>query len=141
MKKIILLAILVFITACSTTTGKPYSPPPPPPEDEALIYLMRSEVVLGAAYPTIFSINDVAVSSLKDKGYFWAHVKPGEHVLSAGTLKRPDNVKLRLNVVAGEVYFIEYTQEYVPHRGNMEIIRKLAPADGANLVEGYTYPQ
>ncbi len=78
---------------------------------------------------------------MKDKGYFWTHLKPGEHVFSAGQFKRDDNVKTKVNIKSGAIYYIEYTQEHIGYQGYTETIRVINPDTGSKLIKGYTYPQ
>lgn len=138
MRNAIFLLVSLFVVGCSTTDGRPYSAPPSPPQGKALVYLMRSQVVLGSAYPTIFSINDSAVASMKDKGYSWLYLSPGIYTFSAGVRPHERNVKIVIPIELGKEYFVEYTQEANGYQLYSEAIKLLDPSAGINMATSYT---
>ncbi|WP_017901595.1 DUF2846 domain-containing protein [Pseudomonas asplenii] len=135
MKKIPALLLMLLLTGCGhTSSTQPYFEPPPPPEGKALLYMMRTQVIQGSLYDSVFSINDSAVVGLSDKTYSWIQVSPGLHKVSAGQSPHPKNVFLNLPIEAGKEYFVEYTQEYP-----VEKIRLRNAKDGKAMVKGYFY--
>lgn len=95
--------------------------------------MMRTQVVHGSFYDSVFSINDSAVVGLNDKTYSWVLVSPGLHKVSAGPRPHPRNVFLNLQVEAGKEYFVEYTQEFVA------LVRVRDAEEGKAMVKGYSY--
>lgn len=132
LKNISALLLMLMLTGCATR--HPYFEPPPPPPGKALVYMMRTQVIQGSFYDSIFSINDSAVVGLNDKAYSWVQVSPGLHKVSAGQHQHPRNVLLYLPVEAGKEYFVEYTQEY-----SVEMIRVRNANEGKTMVKGYSY--
>lgn len=129
------LLFLLMLSGCSHhQPAQPYFEPPQPPQGKALVYMMRSQVIQGSFYDSIFSINDSAVVALGSKNYSWVYVSPGLHKVSAGQRPNPGNVFLNLPVEAGKEYFVEYTQENM-----MELIRLRKPEEGKPMVRGYEY--
>ena len=116
------------------TSSQPYFEPPAPPPGKALLYMMRTQVVQGSFYDSIFSINDSAVVGLNEHNYSWVYISPGLHKISAGQRTHPKNVHLSLTVESGKEYFVEYTQEYMA-----EMIRLKGPKEGKTMVTGYLY--
>jgi hypothetical protein len=136
-KRLFLVLVCVIIVGCSTNDGRPYSPPPPPPEGKVLVYLMRTNVVYGSAYPTIFFVNDSAVTEMKDWGYSWVYVSPGAHKFSAGRTSK--GVNFSIVVAPGRDYFVEYSQENTGYQSYVERIREVEPVVGKAMVGRYTY--
>lgn len=134
-----LVFICAFISGCSTNGGQPYSPAPPPPEGKALVYLMRTEVVYGSAYPTVFFVNDSAVSEMKDWGYSWIYLSPGVHKISAG--RTSEAVSVLVSVALGKVYFVEYSQENTGYQSYVERIKEVEPAVGGANIGRHTYKE
>jgi len=135
LKSISALLLTLLLTGCGHTgSTQPYFEPPQPPAGKALIYMMRTQVIQGSFYDSIFSINDSAVVGLDDKTYSWVQVSPGIHKVSAGQNPHPRNVFLNLPVEAGKEYFVEYTQEYPA-----EMIRLRNEKEGKAMVKGYSY--
>ncbi|WP_256576716.1 MULTISPECIES: DUF2846 domain-containing protein [unclassified Pseudomonas] len=129
------LLLMTVLTACGhNKPSKPYFDPPPPPQGKALVYMMRTQVLQGSLYDSVFSINDSAVVALNDRNYSWVYVSPGLHKVSAGQQPNPRNVRLTLPVEAGKEYFVEYTQER-----SMEFIRVRKAEEGKAMVRGYGY--
>ncbi|WP_318656872.1 DUF2846 domain-containing protein [Pseudomonas capsici] len=132
MKSISAFLLMLMLTGCASR--QPYFEPPPPPPGKALVYMMRTQVIQGSFYDSIFSINDSAVVGLNDKSYSWVQVSPGLHKVSAGQNQHPRNVFLYLPVEAGKEYFVEYTQEY-----SVEMIRVRNANEGKTMVKEYSY--
>lgn len=129
------LLFMLLIAGCShTTSSQPFFEPPAAPPGKALVYMMRTQVIQGRFYDSIFSVNDSAIVGLGDRTYSWVFVTPGVHKVSAGQRPHPKNVRLNLNVEEGKQYFVEYTQEYMA-----EIIRVRDPKEGKPMVQKYFY--
>jgi hypothetical protein len=135
MKSIPVLLLMLLLTGCGhTSSSQPYFEPPAPPQGKALVYMMRTQVIQGSFYDSVFSINDSAVVGLNDKNYSWVLVSPGLHKVSAGPRPHPRNVFLNLQVEPGKEYFIEYTQEFAA-----EMVRVRDAKEGKAMVKGYSY--
>ncbi|MHB2246770.1 DUF2846 domain-containing protein [Pseudomonas fitomaticsae] len=134
-KRLPALLFLLMLGGCSHhQPAQPYFEPPQPPQGKALVYMMRTQVIQGSFYDSIFSINNSAVVALGSKNYSWVYVSPGLHKVSAGQRPSPGNVSLNLPVEAGKEYFVEYTQENM-----IELIRLRKPQEGQSMVRGYEY--
>jgi hypothetical protein len=134
-KSIAALLLMLVLAGCAhTSSNQPYFEPPPLPPGKALVYLMRTQVLQGSFYDSVFSIDDSAVVGLNNKTYSWVQVSPGLYKVSAGPRPHPRNVFLNLPVEPGQEYFIEYTQEYAA-----EMIRVRDPKEGKAMVKGYFY--
>lgn len=129
-----LLLMLVLAGCGHTSSSQPYFEPSPPPQGKALVYMMRTQVIQGSFYDSVFSINDSAVVGLNEKTYSWVQVSPGLHKISAGQHPHPSNVFLNLPVESGKEYFVEYTQQYP-----VELIRVREAGEGKAMVKGYSY--
>jgi len=130
--------VLIVVTGC-TTMGPPYTSPPPAPEGQSLIYLMRSTVGYGNFWETIFSINDVEVTSLLDKGYTWLHLKPGIYKISAGSVLNKNYLSFPMPVRAGLEYYIDYNQEYAGYNSYRNSIRAIKPEIGKVKIKDYAF--
>lgn len=137
-KKSVVLILLLTAAGC-TTMGPPYTPPPAAPSGQSLVYLMRSSVGYGNFWETIFSINDVQVVSLYDKGYSWVHLKPGKYKFSGGNSLNPDYLKFNMPIAPGQTYYVEYGQSYAGYNQYRNYIRALKPAIGENKIKDYSY--
>ncbi|MFJ7793454.1 DUF2846 domain-containing protein [Pseudomonas sp. NPDC096950] len=135
MKSLAVSLFMLLLAGCGhMTSSQPYFEPPAPPPGKALVYMMRTQVIQGSFYDSIFSINDSAVVGLNDRNYSWVFISPGLHKISAGQHTHPKNVYLNLTVEPGKAYFVEYTQEYMA-----ELIRVRDAREGKVLVRGYSY--
>ncbi|MBD0687673.1 MULTISPECIES: DUF2846 domain-containing protein [unclassified Pseudomonas] len=135
LKSIPVLLFVLFLAGCAhTSSSQPYFEPPPLPQGKALVYMMRTQVLQGSFYDSVFSINDSAVVGLNNKTYSWVQVSPGLHKVSAGPRPHPNNVFLNLPVEPGKEYFVEYTQEYA-----VEMVRIRNAEEGKAMVMGYSY--
>jgi len=133
--KSIAVLLLMLLTGCGhTSTSQPYFEPPAPPAGKALVYMMRTQVIQGSFYDSVFSINDSAIVGLSSETYSWVLVSPGVHEVSAGQRPNARNVFLMLSVEPGKEYFVEYTQENM-----FEKIRKREANEGKTMVRGYSY--
>ncbi|UZE19482.1 DUF2846 domain-containing protein [Pseudomonas sp. B21-054] len=130
----VLLLMLMLVGCAHTSSSQPYFEPPPLPQGKALIYMMRTQVLLGSFYDSVFSINDSAVVGLNNKTYSWVQVSPGLYKISAGQHPHPNNVFLNLPVEPGKEYFVEYTQEHA-----VEMVRVRNAEEGKAMVKGYSY--
>ena len=139
MKRVVLAVASLFVVGC-TTMGQPYSQPPPAPQGKALVHFMRTSVGQGNFWQTVFSVNDVNVVSLYDKGYSWIHLDAGTYKFSAGTVFNADYLKFNMPIQPGAEYFIEYNQEstYPRYRN---VIRAVHPNVGKSKVEKYSYKE
>lgn len=78
MKSLPVLLLMLLLTGCGhTSSSQPYFEPPASPQGKALVYMMRTQVVQGSFYDSVFSINDSAVVGLNDKTYSWGLVSLG----------------------------------------------------------------
>jgi len=133
--KSIAVLLLMLLTGCGhTSTSQPYFEPPAPPAGKALVYMMRTQVIQGSFYDSVFSIDDSAIVGLSSETYSWVLVSPGVHKVSAGQRPNARNVFLMLSVEPGREYFVEYTQENM-----FEKIRKREANEGKTMVRGYSY--
>jgi hypothetical protein len=96
--------------------------------------MMRTQVIQGSFYDSVFSINDSAVVGLNEHTYSWVFVSPGLHKVSAGQYVHPRNVYLNLQVEQGKEYFVEYTQQNM-----VELVRVRDAKEGKAMVMGYSY--
>lgn len=127
--------LLMLLTGCGhTSTSQPYFEPPAPPAGKALVYMMRTQVIQGSFYDSVFSIDDSAIVGLSSETYSWVLVSPGVHKVSAGQRPNARNVFLLLSAEPGKEYFVEYTQENM-----FEKIRKWEANEGKTMVRGYSY--
>jgi hypothetical protein len=135
MKSIPVLLLMLLLSGCGhTSSSQPYFEPPAPPQGKARVYMMRTQVIQGSFYDSVFSINDSAVVGLNDQTYSWVVVTPGLHKVSAGVHPDPRNVRLTLPVEPGQEYFVEYTQENM-----VEMVRVKSAKDGKAMVKRYSY--
>lgn len=124
------LLLLLLLTGCGhTRSSQPFFEPPALPEGKGRIYMMRTQVIQGSFYDSVFSINDSAVVGLNEQTYSWVLASPGIHKVSAG--QKP--VYLNLLVEPGKEYFVEYTQE-----NRVEMVR-VRDKDGKSMVKRYGY--
>lgn len=135
MKSMTVLLLMLLLSGCGhTSSSQPYFEPPAPPQGKALVYMMRTQVIQGSFYDSVFSINDSAVVGLGNQTYSWVLVSPGQHKVSAGVRPDPRNVRLNLMVEPGKAYFVEYTQENM-----VEMVRVRDAKEGTAMVKGYLY--
>lgn len=128
------LLLLLLLTGCGHTRySQPFFEPPAPPEGKGRIYMMRTQVIQGSFYDSVFSINDSAVVGLNEQTYSWVLASPGIHKVSAGQSANSRNVYLNLLVEPGKEYFVEYTQE------NMVEMVRVRDKDGKSMVKRYGY--
>lgn len=133
----LLIIGMILFSGC-TAMGEKYSPAPLPPEDKSLVYLFRSNVVLGNFWITNFLINGKEVVSLYDSGYSWVHLKPGTHRFEANSLAQ-NELKFEAPIHAGKIYFIEYTQESAGYNGYRNVIRMVPSERGENIIKNFSY--
>ncbi|MCU1759580.1 hypothetical protein NTD84_07560 [Pseudomonas sp. 14P_8.1_Bac3] len=135
LKSIPALLLMLLLAGCGhTRSSQPYFEPPTPPQGKALVYMMRTQVIQGSFYDSVFSINDSAVVGLNEQTYSWVLVSPGLHKVSAGQHPHPRNVFLNLSVEPGKEYFVEYTQENM-----VEMVRVRDAKEGKAMVKRYSY--
>ena len=136
---LVLSLVSMLLSGC-TTVGKPYAAPPSPAEGKALVHFMRSSVGYGNFWTTIFSVNDVEVVSLYDKGYSWIHLDAGTYDFSA---KSSLGAKLHFTmpVYAGNTYYVEFTQESAGYNRYRNIVRAVSPEQGLKLAKEYSYKE
>lgn len=136
MKSILAMMLALFVAGCAgrSTSSQPYFEPLPPPQGKALVYMMRTQVIQGSFWESVFSINDSAIVGLNSETYSWVYVSPGVHKVSAGQRPHPKNVFLYLPVDQGKEYFVEYTQQNM-----VEMIRVRDTKEGKKMVMGYSY--
>lgn len=135
MKSIPVLLLMLLLSGCGhTSSSQPYFEPPAAPQGKARVYMMRTQVIQGSFYDSVFSVNDSAVVGLSDQTYSWVLVTPGLHKVSAGVRPDPRNVRLTLPVEEGQEYFVEYTQENM-----VEMVRVKSAKGGKAMVKRYSY--
>jgi hypothetical protein len=94
-KKIAILFLAVFLSACAAT-GPIYQPAPPPAQQDALVYIYRTDGFVLGARDAYFYVNDFNIIDLSNQGYTWFHVPAGNHTLKQ---KWPFDVSFGLNTL------------------------------------------
>ena len=104
------MLILAFLGGCSAS-GPKFSEPAPFLNKEAIVYMYRPYVFFrGGETPTIF-VNGEAKRQLKNGGFIFFHVDPGEHKIKLAkktffSLWSDKGVENVLNVVSNRRYFL-----------------------------------
>jgi len=116
---ILLLALSALCAGCSTVPTQPYSKAPPAPDGFGTIYIYRITAYPPTRSPDV-SISDVKVAEPADKTYTWAYVKQGETRVSIewGFDLGYTPANLKLNVAAGQSYFVKVAGSWQPGFGN-----------------------
>jgi uncharacterized protein DUF2846 len=80
----------------------------PPEEGMALVYIFRDRAQPTAWSATVY-FDESKVATLKEDGFTWAYLAPGEHRVRAEWpwLSGQDDSSITLNVVPGETYYLE----------------------------------
>lgn len=138
------LITLLFISLSSAlagcaTLGPPFQAAPAAPAGKALVYFMRTSVQQGGAWTTVFSLNDVRVVSLYNRGYSWAHIDGGIYTVAVGDVIAKNYLSFQMPVREGGEYFIEYTQEPAGPGRLRNVVRAIKRDDAMKLITKYSY--
>ena len=108
MKKIVFIAVIFVITACSTSktvTQNTYDKYKTltPPEGKAIVYIVRPSVV-GTIVPFKVSCNDSLIGSTTGNKYLIIVLEPNTYKFIS---EAENDVELELKIEPGKKYFIE----------------------------------
>jgi len=100
---------------------------------------MRSSVTYGNFWPTVFSVNDVPVVSLYDKGYSYIYLDRGIYKIAGGTHMHKDYLKFSMPIDAGGQYYIEYGQESTGYNTFRDRIRAVRIDEARAMIASYSH--
>ena len=115
MKKVILIHFLLLLSACATNKKAPTfseSPMPNVNVNKAILYIYR-EYAEPTAFSSYLEIDGQKVASLRQEGFTWIYIEPGEYNFVNGWPFSSGMPKLefKYNLEAGNVYSFEMTSK------------------------------
>lgn len=137
MKRLVVLRSTALI-GCATM-GPAYEPAPAPTPGKALVYFMRTSVSMGGAWTTVFSLNDVRLVSLYNRGYSWAHVDGGIYKVAVGDVVNSDYLSFQMPVREDGEYYVEYTQEPLEANRVRNVARAIRREEAMKIITKYSY--
>lgn len=105
------MALVLVLTGC-TATGPKFEQVAEPKEYTAVAYFFRQAAFYGSGSCPDLVIDDEEVGCLKNGGFFEVELMPGEHTVlfDKGTWEPDKDLRAKISVKAGVVYFYEYGQ-------------------------------
>lgn len=105
------LLISTALGGCAVAANAPSfsaATAPAPEPGMALVYIFRDRAE-PTMWPATVYFGEDAVTTLRENGFTWAYLAPGQHSISAkwNALSGQENSAITLNVVAGETYHLE----------------------------------
>lgn len=110
--RVLAIALSVFcLEGCATLASGPVfseAKAPPPRAEKALVYVFR-ERAEPVAWGTTVYVDRAVVTSLRNKGFTWAYLDPGEYRIRTvwNLLSGQSNAAFQLTARAGETYYLE----------------------------------
>lgn len=110
MLRLLVLALALFISACSAT-GQKYTEmaasTPAVAPDKARVYFYRKDAFMLGGRSAPISINGVIAGECANAGFFYTDLKPGNHVFSTELWDAPGKYSLYYNAEQGKTHYIQ----------------------------------
>ncbi len=134
----IVTMLFLFLTACASVDYSQQARFPEAKPDQALIYFYRTSGFIGSTYRFNVSEGDNVVGAMAQDSYFYLFTNAGEHTYSVNDQYKEQGGFIKMDVLAGKVYYVKVDVEYQV-LGGKPIFTLVDHAEASKLLSSRKY--